>query len=82
MCCECGVTRLPTNYCSEHVWKERGSKKDEEKGVGDFSVLNDRGYIFYVYTVHMSSQYKNNSLSQSLEQGSDGITHRTLFVTR
>ena len=45
------------------------------------SVFYTTEATFLCITVHnMSSQY-NNSLTQSLEQGSDGITHRTLFVT-
>ena len=72
MCCECGVTRLPTNYCSAHVWKERGSKEDDEKGEGNVSIYYDNFmYILYICPVSIKT-------TPSL-QGSDGITPRTLL---
>ena len=74
MCCECGVTRLPTYDHSAHVWKRReGVNKDEEKGEGDVSICYCRLQFFLRqrlhYYVHISSQCfkrQNNSLSFSV----------------
>ena len=48
-----------------------------------FSVFYNRGYSFMyiVCPVNVSRAKTTLFLSQSLEQGSDGITRRTLIVT-
>ena len=54
-----------------------------KRGEGDVGICycRLRGYIFmYICPVDVSIAKTTLFLTQSLEQGSDGITHRTVFV--